>query len=86
MALRRRRARRVAGRAGEQLCREAYVPYWIALVHAALDENDAAFEWLERAYEERDVWLVWLKREPRFDVLRPDPQFERLLRQIGLLP
>jgi DNA-binding NtrC family response regulator/TolB-like protein len=70
-----------------QLCREAYVPpYWMALVHAGLDEKDAAFEWLERAYEDRDVWLVWLKREPRFDVLRSDPRFEHLLRQIGLLP
>jgi TolB-like protein/Flp pilus assembly protein TadD len=84
-----------AGRRGEaverlnelrQLSQEGYVPpYWIALVHAHLGENDEAFEWLERAYEERDVWLVWLKREPRFDVLRSDPRFDGLLRRIGLL-
>jgi len=70
-----------------QLAREAYVPpYWLALPHAGLGEKDAAFEWLERAYEQRDVWLVWLKREPRFDVLRSDPRLEHLLRGIGLLP
>jgi DNA-binding NtrC family response regulator/TolB-like protein len=84
-----------AGRRGEakrklseldQLSKQAYVPpYWMALVHAGVDEKDAAFEWLERAYEDRDVWLVWLKREPRFDVLRSDPRFENLLRRIGLL-
>ena len=71
----------------QQLSQAAYVPpYWMALVSAGLGENDAAFEWLERAYDDRDVWLVWLKREPRFDVLRSDPRFEHLLRRIGLLP
>ena len=70
-----------------QLARQAYVPpYWLALPHAGLGEKDAAFEWLQRAYEERDVWLVWLKREPRFDVLRSDPRLEHLLRCIRLLP
>ncbi len=70
-----------------QLAREAYVPpYWLALSHAGLDEKDVAFEWLEAAYEQRDVWLVWLKREPRFDVLRSDPRLEHLLRRIRLLP
>ena len=70
-----------------QFAREAYVPpYWFALLHTGLGEKDAAFEWLERAYAGRDVWLVWLKREPRFDVLRSDPRLENLLRRIGLLP
>ncbi|HTG62860.1 MAG TPA: tetratricopeptide repeat protein, partial [Terriglobia bacterium] len=69
-----------------QLAREAYVsPYWFALLHTGLGEKEAAFEWLEREYVARDVWLVWLKREPRFDVLRSDPRFEHLLRCIGLL-
>jgi TolB-like protein/Flp pilus assembly protein TadD len=71
----------------QQLASEAYVPpYWLALAHAGLGEKDAAFEWLERAYAVRDVWLVWLKREPRFDELRSDPRMENLLRRIGLLP
>jgi len=70
-----------------QLAREAYVsPYWFALLHTGLGEKEAAFEWLEREYVARDVWLVWLKREPRFDVLRSDPRLENLLRRVGLLP
>jgi tetratricopeptide (TPR) repeat protein len=69
-----------------QLSKTGYVPpYRMALVHAGLGEKDAALEWLERACSARDVWLVWLKREPRFDVLRSDPRFEHLLRRIGLL-
>jgi TolB-like protein/Flp pilus assembly protein TadD len=70
-----------------QLSEVAYVPpYWMALVSAGLGEKDAAFGWLEQAYDDRDVWLVWLKREPRFDVLRSDARFEHLLQRIGLLP
>jgi hypothetical protein len=70
----------------QHLSKQAYVPpYWMALVHADLDEKDAAFDWLERAYGDRDVWLVWLKREPRFDALRSDARFEHMLRRIGPL-
>jgi len=59
-------------------------PSCFALVHAGLGEKDQAFEWLEEAVVDRDVWLVWLKAEPRFDRLRSDPRFQDLLRRIGL--
>lgn len=69
-----------------KISERSYVsPYWSAILYAGLGENAPAFEWLEKAYEERDVWLVWLKAEPRFDSLRSDPQFEDLLRRVGLL-
>jgi hypothetical protein len=55
-----------------------------ALVHAGLGERDQAFEWLEEAVVTRDVWLVWLKTEPRFDNLRSDPRFQVLLGRVGL--
>lgn len=68
-----------------ETARRAYVPpYWVALVHSGLGNKDAAFQWLEKALAERDVWLVWLKREPRFDAVRPDPRFDEILRRIGL--
>lgn len=67
------------------MARRAYVPpYWIALVHAGFRNNDAVFKWLQNALVERDVWLVWLKREPRFDSVRSDPRFEQALGRIGL--
>jgi hypothetical protein len=49
-----------------------------------LGEKDRAFEWLEKAYEERSDLLVYLKVEPRLDSLRGDPRFADLLRRMRL--
>lgn len=69
------------------LSKRCYVsPNSLALVRAGVGEVDQAFQWLEKAVEGRDVWLVWLKREPRFDVLRQDSRFQDLLRRVGLQP
>jgi DNA-binding winged helix-turn-helix (wHTH) protein/Flp pilus assembly protein TadD len=58
--------------------------YWLAIVHTALGECDAALESLHEACENREAWLVWLKVEPRYDPLREDARFDHLLRRIGL--
>lgn len=58
--------------------------YWLAIVNTALGAPDAAFECLQEACKSRDAWLVWLKVEPRYDSLRADARFERLMRRIGL--
>lgn len=64
---------------------ERYVsPFDLALIHAGLEEADEALEWLEKAYEERNQWLSWLKVEPRLDVLRTDARFVDLVRRVGL--
>lgn len=66
---------------------EKYVPsYWLAPVCTALGDKDEAFRWLERAYEERDGWLVYLNIDPRLDALHSDVRFASLLRRIGLPP
>ncbi|NIM52940.1 MAG: tetratricopeptide repeat protein [Gemmatimonadales bacterium] len=65
--------------------RGEYVPpATLAFVGAALGRKDEAFEWLERAYEERDALLVWLKILPPYDPLRDDPRFDVLLEKMGL--
>lgn len=56
----------------------------IAVVYGALGDLDAAFEWLEEAYDERDVSLVHLDHDPFCDPLREDPRFEDLRRRVGL--
>ncbi|MGQ0763144.1 MAG: TPR end-of-group domain-containing protein [Acidobacteriota bacterium] len=56
----------------------------IALIHAALGENDLAFDWLEKAVAEKDVELILLKVNPLFDSLRDDPRFQNLLRRMKL--
>lgn len=68
-----------------QISRQDYVPSdSMALVCAGLGEKDKAFEWLERAYDERSFRMAWLKVEPRWDSLRSDPRFTRLLQRTGL--
>jgi tetratricopeptide (TPR) repeat protein len=61
-------------------------PVHLAIVYLGLGEKDRVFEWLERAYEERSNYLVYLKVEPIADNLRSDPRFIALLKKVGLCP
>jgi serine/threonine-protein kinase len=56
----------------------------LALVHAALGENELAFAHLERSYDRHEEALLTLKVDPKVDPLRSDPRFTALLRKIGL--
>ena len=63
---------------------ERYVPgSMIASIYGALGEPDKAFEWLDRAYEERDYFLLWIKVDPVYDALRDDPRFAALLERMN---
>ena len=60
-------------------------PYLIATIYAALGQKDRAFEFLQKAYLEKDLDLTWfLKADPRVDSLRSDPRFADLLRRVGM--
>ncbi len=79
-------ARKILGQL-EELSRRRYVmPYHIATVYTALGDKDQAFAWLQRAYDERDDRLIFLKVDAAWDSLRSDPRFADLLRRIGLSP
>jgi TolB-like protein/DNA-binding winged helix-turn-helix (wHTH) protein/Flp pilus assembly protein TadD len=56
----------------------------IAILYGALGELNEAFAWLEKAYEERDPQLTYLKVGRRFEPLRQDPRFRELVRRVGL--
>jgi serine/threonine-protein kinase len=56
-----------------------------AHVRAALGERDQALALLEKAYEHHSPGMVWLKVDPRFDSLRAEARFQRLLRRMGLV-
>lgn len=58
--------------------------YVIAGVHAALGENDAAFQALDKAFKQRDMQLVSLKVDPTLDGLRSDSRFSELVQRVGL--
>lgn len=53
---------------------------WAAAAAGALDE---AFEWLDRAYEERDGVMFLLKYHPASAPLRGDPRFDAFLERVG---
>jgi tetratricopeptide (TPR) repeat protein len=57
--------------------------YGVALVHAGLGQKDSAFAWLNKAFEERSHWLVWLRLDPRWKGLRSDPRFAELVGRVG---
>ena len=56
----------------------------LALIYAALGENDSAFKCLERSYERHEESILSLKVDPKFDPLRSDPRFVALLKKIGI--
>jgi tetratricopeptide (TPR) repeat protein len=60
--------------------------YGVALVHAGLGQNDAAFACLNKAYDERSNWLVWLRLDPRWNGLRQDPRFAHLISRMRFPP
>lgn len=70
-----------------EMSRRQYVPpYLLAIIYTGLGEKDRAFEWLEKTYEERSYYVVWLKADPLYDPLRSDPRFASLLERIGFKP
>ncbi|NIN73129.1 MAG: tetratricopeptide repeat protein [Gemmatimonadetes bacterium] len=64
--------------------REYVQPSWLGLMSAALGRKDEAFEWFDRAYNERDPLLVCLKYFRGSDPLRDDPRFDVLVEKMGL--
>ena len=71
----------------EAIARERYVPpYAIALVHAGLGDRDATFDWLERAFQARDVHMLFLPADPKWDPFRDDARFTGLVAACGFGP
>ncbi len=60
-----------------------YQALGLAVIHAGLGEKDQAFEWLDRAADERYYLPVWIQA-PMFDDLRPDPRYRQLQKRMGL--
>lgn len=87
-------ARALAGRRSEAqktidemkaLATRHYVsPAYVAYIYNALGDRDQTFEWLEKAYADHSWDLVFLKVNPLWDRLRPDPRFTDLLRRLKL--
>ena len=70
-----------------ELAKQQYVaPYFFAGIYLGIAENNRALEYLHRSYEEKSHWLNYLHIDPGMDTLRDDPQFQDILRRVGLPP
>jgi adenylate cyclase len=70
----------------DNLSRQRYVPpYARALVYAGLGERSAALDWLEKAIDARDVHLIALPTDPKWDTFRGDSRFDAIVKRCGFL-
>jgi serine/threonine-protein kinase len=53
-----------------------------ALYNAQIGNKDEAFKYLEKVYEQREIWMTYLRVEPRLDPIRDDPRFQNLLQRV----
>jgi len=56
----------------------------LGAIYMALGEKDLALEYLEKAYEERDLDIIYLKIHPKWDDIRSDPRYKVLLKKLNL--
>jgi len=79
----RREAEEILAELKEALSHRYVSPYAIALIHVALGEREKALDWLEKGYQGRAFYMIWLKCDPRLDPLRTEPRFVSLLQKMG---
>lgn len=56
---------------------------YLAIIYAALEENEKVFNYLQKAYDQRHSDLIALKVDPRFKTIRNDPRFKQFIDKIG---
>ncbi len=66
----------------ERATSEYVLPVYFARLYASLGNTDKAFQWLEKAYKERDWSMLLLKTWPPWDPLRSDPRFDDLVQRM----
>jgi TolB-like protein/DNA-binding winged helix-turn-helix (wHTH) protein/cytochrome c-type biogenesis protein CcmH/NrfG len=75
--------RQVVGQQGNS-GKNAIGSYPMAVACSLAGENNHAFDWLEKAFAERSVWLTWIRVDPEMDDLRADPRFANIVRRMNL--
>jgi TolB-like protein/DNA-binding winged helix-turn-helix (wHTH) protein len=81
---RKREAQKIISELKERSRHHYVFPSVFANAYLGLGEKDQALTYLERAYEEQDPWLFYLKVWPPLDPLRSEPRFQALLRRVNL--
>jgi len=78
------KAQQILAQLTEQARRGYISAYDLAVLHLGLGNKEKAFEFLDKAFQERSAFLIHIQWDPRFDILHSDPRFAELLRRVGL--
>ena len=69
----------------KERAKQGFIPAYVMVLYSlSLGDKEAAFDWLEQAYEQRDPFIRDLKVFPALNPLRSDPRFQDLLSRVGL--
>lgn len=58
--------------------------FGLAMIYARLGDNNKAFEYLEKAYKDKNAGIIYLRARPDLDSLHSDPRFADLARRVGI--
>jgi adenylate cyclase len=78
------KAREITAEVFERSKREYVSPFGYALIRLGLGEKDAALDFLEQAFEERNPNMMAIHYYPTWDELRSDPRFIDLVERVGV--
>lgn len=81
---RRDEANKIINELLERSKNEYISPYELAIIHVGLKDNESALEQLEKAYDDRAGWMIYLNVDPIFDPIRSDPRFIQLVHRMKL--
>ncbi len=59
-------------------------PYDVASDAVEMGNNELALEWLEKACEHRDYWVLFVNVDPQWDPVRRDPRFQAVMQKLGV--
>jgi TolB-like protein/DNA-binding winged helix-turn-helix (wHTH) protein/Tfp pilus assembly protein PilF len=80
----RRVAQEIANKLQRRSAQQYTDPYYLSKIYIALGEKDAAFAWLQKAYQQHSPGVLALAHDPDYDPVRSDPRFQDLVRRVGL--
>jgi hypothetical protein len=59
-------------------------PSFIAYLYASAGDGDAAFQWFQKAIDEPDNYVLYLRIDHAFEKFHSDPRYQQLLKQLKL--
>jgi tetratricopeptide (TPR) repeat protein len=77
-------ASRILAELEELSTRQHVTPLAFAMPHTVLGDLEKAFEWFEKAFEERETWLASVLREPLYAEALAGPRYQALLRKANM--